>query len=222
MNWNSVLKYVLYSMIASSVLSFGCTSSKISKEVKLEGIAQEEQSKLVEEPGAEKVVDLEKIVKIAESHYEKGYAYYKERKWALAEQEFDRALRTLLDADVDAETHYKLGKAYDSLFYNIHKIELEESFLRGVLSQKPMSDEEVLSAAPSQPSPEVLTTKDTAKEKEQIPESADNSLGEIVINEADPEIQKYVKQFSPERSQFRTGMERGTKYLPMIQNIFQS
>lgn len=218
MKCNSILKYILYSMIAGTVILSGCSTSKISKEGKLEGVTQE-QDKVAKKADKETSVDIQKLIKIAESHYEKGHTYYKERNWALAEKEFDTALQTLLDADGDAETHYKLGKAYNRLFYNIHKLELEESYLRSMLLEEPTPEEDTLVALPSQT---LLEASSDTKEEEQHPELPENVLGQIFIDESDADIHKYVKQFSYERSQYRTGMERGAKYLPMIRKVFRS
>ena len=122
MRWISVVKYVGYSLIIGSILLTGCTVGKISKDAKLEDVTQKELDEFVEEPVEAEPFDLEGVIREAEAHYEKGCEHYKEHDWTLAEQEFDNALETLLNADVDAETHYQLGKAYNKLFYNINKL----------------------------------------------------------------------------------------------------
>jgi len=221
MRWISVLKYVGCCLIVGSMLLTGCTIGKTSKDITLEEIAQQEPDEFVEESFESESVDLEEIVRKAEDHYEKGCEHYKERDWALAEQEFDNALETLLDADVDAETHYRLGKAYNKLFYNIHKLALEQSYLRNMLFEEKMVDETSPEESFSQRPPELpMEEIQEKKAAEKEAEVADKTLGEFLIDESDAEVLKYVKQFSREDSQYRRGMERAAKYLPMIQQVF--
>ena len=152
-----------------------------------------------------------------------------EQRWILAHQEFDTALETLLDADVDAETHYMLSQTYDRLFYKIHKLELAQQSLRGLpeneIPQIAESTEE-LEASLAYTHPEFF------EEEEQVQEQPERLsifeydpaevLGEILIDDSDEEIMKYVKEFSRERSQYRKGLERAVYYLPMILEIFEA
>jgi membrane-bound lytic murein transglycosylase D len=219
MRWISVVKYVGYGLIVGSILLTGCTVGKISKDSRLEDITQKELDEFIEEPVEEEPFDLEEVIQAAEVHYEKGCEHYKEHNWTLAEQEFDNALETLLNADVDAETHYQLGKAYNKLFYNINKLALQQSYLRNMLYEEQETDEKAPEA--SQTSPEFSTAEDQEKKAvENDTEVAAKTLGKFVLDGSDAEVLKYVKQFSREDSQYRRGMERAIEYLPMMQQIF--
>ncbi len=220
MRWFSILKHIICGMIIGGMFITGCTSDKISKDVKLEELSQQEKiDESAEESVEEESVDIEKVIQIAESHYQKGYENYKEHNWALAEQEFDNALETLLDADIDAETHYKLGKAYNKLFYNIHKLSLEQTYLRNMLFEEQMAREDTLEASLSQPPSEASMAGEL--DPKAIEKQTEETLGELVIDESDADIHKYVKQFSLEDSQYKQGIERAGKYLPMMQQIFK-
>lgn len=208
MRWSSYIKPVVCSMILGGMLLTGCSVGKLSKDAKLvepDVVEQAEQTNESEDTA------LDAIVKQAESHYQKGCDYYKQGDWALAEQEFDRALETLLDADVDAETHYKLGKAYNTLFYNIHKFALKQNLLRN------MEQEEQTAQRTDTPAEEAPQPKPVVP---QIVYISDDQLGDFLIDESDADILNYIKQFSHEKSQYRKGIERAGKYLPMIRKTF--
>lgn len=221
MRWNSVVNYVGYGLIVGSIVLSGCTVGKISEDGTLKDLTQPEPDKSGKESVEADPFEIEEIIRTAEAHYEKGCEHYKEHNWALAEQEFDYALETLLDADVDAEMHYQLGKAYNKLFYNIYKLALEQNYLRNMLYEEQASDEKAPES--SQTSPEHSIAEDQEDEAgEQQAEVADKTLGEFIIDGSDAEILKYVKQFSREDSQYRCGMERAVQYLPMIREIFRA
>ena len=48
-----------------------------------------------------------------------------------------------LNADIDAETHYKLSRTYDRLFYKIHKLELEQGYLQAVVEEEVQEEAEM-------------------------------------------------------------------------------
>lgn len=218
-----ILKYVLYSLLAGSFLITGCSANKNSSQVALQNITPIEEYNLKTTDSLE----ISEIIQKAEAHYEKGCEHYKRHRWDLAQQEFDKALETLLDADVDAETHYRLGKTYNRLFYKIHKLELERNYLQGMLAEEatpeyPESTEQ-LEASLSYTQPEEVT-----KPKKQEPRhleyfrNSENTLGKILIDESDAQIMKYAKEFSKERSQYKKGLEQASQYLPMMTRIFKA
>lgn len=221
MRMNYVFRYLRYSVLATLLGIAGCTSANISKEAVVEEVSAPESQQ--EEAEADPTVDLDEIIKIAESHYEKGSAYYQEGNWVLAEQEFDTALGTLLDADVDAETHYKLGKAYNKLFYNIHKLALQQRQARLAPPPQPPDEED---SAPIETSETEQPPEQEEPEEPEVsaaapPEEVDSALDRVDIDETDPDIAKYVKQFSREQSQWRTGLQKAAQYTPMMEEIFR-
>ena len=221
MSLNFILKYVFSTMLVGCLLILGCSHNKPSEEISLESIP-------VPPENSKKLPDLTEIIQQAEVYYETGCEHYKQHQWVSAQQEFDKALELLLDADGDAETHYRLSQTYDRLFYKIHKLELERSYLRGVLEEPEEAElaqsTEQLEAFLSSTQPEVPASKSVSVQKsiyDELFKNPPGTLGEFVIDESDAEIMKHIKQFSHERSQYRKGLERGTQYFPMMVRTFQ-
>ena len=218
MRWNVYIKSLCSGMLLSGLVLTGCSSGKLAQTE----TPVEEASPL--SPSAEAEIssfesddlDLDALVQEAERHYAKGCEHYNAGDWALAEQEFDRALETLLDADVDAETHYRLGKAYNTLFYNIHKFALKQSYLSQT-HQEPVQEPEEASL---EALPRDITVDVEPPSADVAPQYPTDTLGEVVIDQSDADILKYIKQFSHEKSQYRRGIERSGKYLSMIRQVF--
>lgn len=203
-----------YGIVISGLILTGCSVGTLNEKAAVEELVPGDP---VEEDTAatdvdENAVQLERLIKNAESHYAQGCEYYQEGDWARAEQSFDLALQTLMDADVDADTHYQLGKAYNRLFYNIHKFALKQSYLTQTELEEAANQPVVLEPLPPEPVVEVVVEDD-----DDYPQ---DTLGAWNIDPSDADIQKYIDQFSRERSQFRVGIERSGKYLPIIRQIF--
>lgn len=213
------MKYFYYGLfVGVLIIITSCSHGKTSDQLVLENLSQEE---MVPEEESSDIMD---VIRIAESHYDEGCEHYKQHRWALARQSFDKTLETLLDADVDAETHYKLSRTYDRLFYKIHKLELEQGYLQAVVEEEVQEEAEstaqleaFLSSTQSE-----LSAIEQEKSERTIFENSDKTLGAIVIDESDATVMKYVKDFSRERSQYRKGMERAAYYLPMMLEVFKA
>ena len=206
----SLIKYALYTMIVSSLILTGCASQKMASDAKLKEVPPQQAA------DAAAPVDLEKIVQAAEAYYEQGYGYYKERNWTLAEQAFDDALRTLLDSDIDANTHHQLGEAYYKLFYNIRKLMLEQNYLDSPALAEPPPAPKPMDEALLRVPPEILRIEQNAAAP------TPPVVASLPIDEADADIRKYFAQFSTARSQYQDGLDRAAQYLPMMRRIFQA
>jgi membrane-bound lytic murein transglycosylase D len=217
-----MLKYALLSVLVGGLFIAGCSSTtKQSEQVALENVVSQEQQASVAAPPEPEILE---IIKKAETHYEEGSAHYEQQRWKLARQEFDLALETLLDADIDAETHYRLSQAYDKLFFKIRKLELEQTYLRGILGEEPQEvaqSTEQLEASLAETQLEDSGSELHQQEADDIFQNSEDTLGEFVIDDSDAEMMKYVKDFTRERSQYRRGMERASQYLPTILEIFK-
>ncbi|MBD3306974.1 LysM peptidoglycan-binding domain-containing protein [candidate division KSB3 bacterium] len=220
------IKYLVYGAMLGSMVITGCSSSNTSEQAALEQVVPPQDVPAEAEESAQNAPDIEKIIQQAETHYAKGCDHYEQQQWALARQEFDTALETLLDADVDAETHYDLIKTYNRLFYKIHRLELEQDYLQGMLGEEDEESAEVpeMTASLDVPDeiPEDLTDM-SAEPSQAIQEESvgegEETVGDIFLDESDAVIMKYVKLFSNERSHYREGMERASMYLPMIREV---
>ena len=221
MHSHRLLKYIFLSLLIGCLGIIGCSSGTKTHQAELENLVPEEEDQ-------EKIaVEILEIIQEAEKHYKAGCEYYDEQHWILAHQEFDTALETLLDADVDAETHYMLSQTYDRLFYRIHKLELAQQSLRGL----PENEIPQIAESTEELEASLVYTHPEFFEEEQVQEQPERLnifeydpaevLGEILIDDSDEEIMRYVKEFSRDRSQYRKGLERAVYYLPMILQIFE-
>ena len=75
--------------------------------------------------------ELMEVILRAEALYDEGSEFYKGRQWTKARDAFDQALEVLLEADVDAETHYRLSQSYDKLFFPAQKVGVGEGISSG-------------------------------------------------------------------------------------------
>lgn len=224
MKLNTILRYVLSSLLAGCFLITGCSMGKNSAQVALETLSLEEEDELTD--AAADSLEIREIIQEAEAHYDKGCEHYKDHRWALAQQEFDKALETLLDANVNAETHYRLGQTYDRLFYRIHKLELERNNVVKMLADEETSDEalsteelEALLSSTQQESLAPLTPQEL--EVQEYFQNLEDTVGEIVVDASDPLVMKYFKQFAKENSIYRKGMQRASLYLPIIEETLK-
>lgn len=225
MSSHRVPQYVFYCLLMGCLVIAGCSAGTKTHQAEYENFLPEQESQ------ERASVDRFKIIEEAEKHYEAGCQYYDEQRWTLARQEFDAALETLLEADVDAETHYMLSQTYDRLFYKIHTLELKHRYLQDLandsLPEIATSTEE-LEASLSYMRPEFFEEEQEPEQEEETTSpiffdyAAEEVLGNIVIDESDTEVMKYVKEISRDRSQYRKGLERSVQYLPMIAEIFKS
>ncbi len=213
MRWNVYIKSLWYGMLIGGFVLTGCSVSNLSDDVTVEDLVPVESAEeALTSNSPEGDLQLERLVKDAEAHYAQGCEYYQKGDWTRAEQSFDLALETLLEADVDADMHYKLGKAYNTLFYNIHKFALKQNYLTQAELEESMKEPVVLEPLPQEPVIEIVEQENNDYPKD--------TLGMVSTDPVDADIQKYVKQFASEKSQYRLGIERAGKYLPMIRQIF--
>ncbi len=216
MNIRKHSQFLLYGCWICVLLLSGCSSqSHHAKDVALEQIGNADEAEAV-------LSDFDKVIQQANTYYDEGIEHYKHHRWEDAHQQFDSALEILLEADMDAETHYRLTETYDKLFAQIHKLELEESYRDG-LAQDDVREEaensDELEAFLSTTRPEFLEEESSSTS---IFENPEGTLGEITIDESDELVMKYVKEFTKDHSQYRKGLERATDYLPTIVPILKA
>lgn len=211
---------VVCSIILSAGFLTGCSVTRTTEEATLEDL-EAEQGEVAQTSTEESLSDAElaEVIQLAEASYQKGCELYDAGEWTLAEQELDLALNTLLNADVDAETHFRLGKAYNQLLYNIHKLALKQSLLQtmGEEMQQANAAKENAFPDPELPGPDF---EEPLAKRETSPAVVTPTLGKFVIDENDEVIRKYLKEFTGEYSQFQKGIERAGKYLPIIRKVF--
>lgn len=211
------MEYAFYSLVLGVVFFTGCATPNMSQHAALTQTTQ--QASVTDNDTS---LELREVIQEAETYYDSGCNYYREQQWELALQEFDKAIRILLDADSDAETHYRLGKTYNKIFYQLHKLEVEKK-LRRSTDQNPSGAQAGIMPEPLLPdsSDSLVSERENNLTNDDGVSGAENMLGAIEIDPNDPEVMKYVKEFSRQHAQYRYGLERAALYLPMIKCIFQ-
>lgn len=215
---NSNMKNFLFSLFVGVFILTGCSQTTPTDDIALESVVVEDDFVWDGE-----LPDLMKIILRAEALYDEGSELYKERQWAKARKAFDQALEVLLEADVDAETHYRLSQSYDKLFFTLRKLELEQEYLQAMEEEE--SQEEELSTAQLEAffssTGQGIERGEQSPQEQSLFQNAEDTLGEISIDQTDATVKKYVRDLSRPRSQYRQGMERAAQYLPMMLEIFQ-
>lgn len=214
MNIRKRIHFLLYGCWIGIFLLSGCSQSHHAKDVALEQMSTAGEGEIISE--------LDNIIQRATAYYEEGIEHYKHHRWEDAHQQFDQALEILLEADMDAETHYRLTDTYNKLFTQIHKLESEESYRDGLAENDVREEAESsddLEAFLSATRPEFLEEESSSIS---IFENPEGTLGEITIDESDELVMKYVKEFTKDHSQYRKGIERALEYLPTIVPIFKA
>ena|GEM_PF-322624 len=220
------LKYKFYGMFLFSILFlFGCGSHPKKSTIREKVTGPESQVSTESSPQSR----MEEAIKQAEAHYEKGIQYHRQQHWGLASREFDLSLKTLLDADVDAETHYKLGRIYSEYSEKIHKFREQQpnSQLARVQESKTSPGTGETTGTNPPPSPQAPSPNSTQPPVGNPNMEKTASLNEgtpIIFNspvEIDEKIQEWIYLYTRKKdSKFLRGLERSTKYLPMIKKIF--
>ena len=216
------LNVLLLGCLLGGVLLSGCSQSHRSDEMSSEKLA------VGADASDEAAEEIDAVLEEAEEFYAQGCEHYKHHRWVLARQQFDLALNLLLNADVDDATHDRLSDSYDKLFERIHKLEIEEQYRQGLAQQEIREEAEssdeleaFLSSTRSESASEA-DAEEVDDSTTTIFTSNEGTLGKIVIDESDELVAKYVKEFSKSHSQYRKGLERAEKYLPVMLPIFKA
>jgi membrane-bound lytic murein transglycosylase D len=213
------MKNLFFSLFVGVFIVTGCSQTKNVDELALENTVVEDDFVWDGE-----LPELMEVILQAEALYDEGSELYKEHQWTKARDVFDQALEVLLEADVDTETHYRLSQTYDKLFFKLRKLELEQEYLQTVELDAEEEEEEL---STDQLEAFYLSTGDEkrflASESSErgLFQNAEETLGAISIDLTDATIKKYVRDLSRTRSQYRKGMERAARYLPMMMEIFR-
>ena len=209
---SATVKCLMSQVLVGCLLLVGCSSNKQAQELALASVVEQATAN-----------NIEDVIQNAEEQYEQGCEYYKQHQWPHAQQAFDAALEILLEADVDAETHYKLSEAYNRLFYKIRMLESAQAALASAAEEaleQPESTEQLEAFLSATQGPEALDAVQNLPEAPVGDTHTPTIFGEIVIDEHDSLILKYVKELSRERSEYRDGLRRAAQYLPMMKKIF--
>jgi membrane-bound lytic murein transglycosylase D len=159
------------------------------------------------------------LIATSQSHFESGERELKMGHLEQARAEFDRAVDVLLESPYGARTDTRLREHFDRLVDRINAYEvLALAEGDGFVEKKyePASIDELLKIATfPKPPADSLTT-------EAVKEDLAANPHDIPITQND-RVLSYVELFQGRLRDYITeSLTRGTKYLPMIQNVFRA
>ena len=180
-------------------------------------VAPAPQPPVTPKPIADPVTTL---IATSQGHFESGEAELKAGHLEKARQEFDRAVNVLLEAPYGARTDARLREHFDRLIDRVNAYEVTalaqgDGFAEKRYEAAPI--DELLKSVTTFPAPAAdAATQATVK--------ADlrQNAHDIPIPD-NQKILSYVEVFQGRlRDYIQESLERGAKYLPMIQNVFRA
>jgi membrane-bound lytic murein transglycosylase D len=158
------------------------------------------------------------LIALSEQHFRAGQRELELGHVEGARLEFDKAVNVLLESAYGGRTEPRIREHFDRLVDRISAYEVKALAEGDGFTEKkyePASIDELLAMSatltPPQPSPEVeeAIQNDPAVHDVPIPQN--------------PRVMAFVQLFQGRLREFiQEGLERGSKYLPMIQNVFRA
>jgi peptidoglycan lytic transglycosylase D len=172
-------------------------------------------------PPPKPVVDpVDLLIKTSQAQFESGERELKAGHLEQARRDFDRAVEVLLESPYGARTDTRLREHFDRLIDRINAYEVTslaqgDGFVEKKYEAAPI--DELLKNATTFPAP----TADAATEAA-VKQDLEQNAHDIPIPEH-PKVLSYVEVFQNRlRDYIQESLERGAKYLPMIQNVFRA
>jgi membrane-bound lytic murein transglycosylase D len=163
-------------------------------------------------------IDL--VIAQAEKEFEAGRVEFERRRIVAAREHFDRAIDVLLAAPEGAKGEARLQSAFERLLDRISALDvlaLREADGFAEARTEPAAIDELLNAAMfvERPQPKSTTAETVAADLEHSPSDVRIDINDRVL--------AYVELFQGRLRDFlQAGLDRGQRYLPMIQSVFKS
>ena len=163
-------------------------------------------------------IDL--VIAQAEKEFEAGRVEFDRRRIVAAREHFDRAIDVLLQSPEGAKGEARLQSAFDRLLDRISALDvlaLREADGFAEARTEPAAIDELLNAAMfiERPQPKATTSETVAADLEHSPSDVRIDINDRVL--------AYVELFQGRLRDFlQAGLDRGQRYLPMIQSVFKS
>lgn len=163
-------------------------------------------------------VDL--LIKDSQAQFEAGEREFKAGHLEQARHDFDRAVEVLLSSPYGARTDARMREHFDRLIdrinaYDVTALAQGDGFAEKKYEAAPIDD--LLKNATTFPAPKADAATTAA-----VKEDLERNPHDIPIPE-DPKILSYVEVFQNRlRDYIQDSLERGAKYLPMIQSVFRA
>jgi membrane-bound lytic murein transglycosylase D len=175
------------------------------------------EQKIASAPAEDPVLTL---IAASDQHFKAGQADLEQGHFESAKQEFNRAVTLLLESPYGGRTEPRIREYFDRLVDRISTYEVRALAAGDGFTEKkyePASIDELLALSttfgPTPATPELkdVVQSDLASIQHDIP---------IPLNQR---VLSYIELFQGRLHDFiEEGMRRGSKYLPMIQNVFRA
>src|SRR5256712_10360080 len=160
------------------------------------------------------------LIAASETHFKAGQKELEQGHVEAAKQEFNRAVDVLLESPYGARTEPRIREHFDRLVDRISAYEVKALAEGDGFTEKrsePASIDELLALSATfdrpAPAPELKSTVETDLE----------TTGHDIPIPLNPRVLSYIELFQGRLHDFiEEGMKRGTRYLPMIQNVFRA
>lgn len=170
-------------------------------------------------PAAPPQDPVQTLIQTSQSHFEAGERELKMGHLERARTEFDRAVDVLLESPYGARTEARLREHFDRLVDRINAYEVTALAQGDGFAEKayePASIDELLKIATF---PKPAAEPET---KEAVKADLASTEHDIPIPQ-NSKVLSYVEMFQGRlRDYIQDSLTRGTKYLPMIQNVFRA
>jgi peptidoglycan lytic transglycosylase D len=158
------------------------------------------------------------LIAVSERHFKAGQTELEQGHFAAAKQEFNRSIEVLLESPYGARTEPRIREHFDRLVDRISTYEVRALAAGDGFTEKkyePASIDELLALSTTFGTPAATPeVKDTVR--------ADPATHDIAIP-LNQRVLSYIELFQGRLHDFiEEGMQRGSKYLPMIQNVFRA
>jgi membrane-bound lytic murein transglycosylase D len=158
------------------------------------------------------------LIAVSERHFEAGQAALDQGHFEAAKQEFNKAVDVLLESPYGARTEPRIREHFDRLVDRISTYEVRALATGDGFTEKkyePASIDELLALSTTFGTPKPTTEVKAAVQ-------ADAGMHDVPIP-LNQRVLSYVELFQGRLHDFiEEGMRRGSKYLPMIQNVFRA
>jgi len=167
------------------------------------------------------VVDpVDALIKTSQAQFEAGERELKAGHLEQARHDFDRAVEVLLQSPYGARTDARLREHFDRLIdrisaYEVTTLAQGDGFAEKTYEAAPI--DELLKSATTFPAPKADAATTAA-----VKQDLEHNAHDIPIPEQ-PKVMSYVEVFQNRlRDYIQDSLERGAKYLPMIQSVFRA
>jgi membrane-bound lytic murein transglycosylase D len=160
------------------------------------------------------------LIAESERHFKAGQAELEQGHFEGARQEFNRAVNVLLESSYGARTEPRIREHFDRLVDRISTYEVRALADGDGFTEKkyePATIDELLALSTTFGTPEA-----TAATKSAVQSDLESAAPDVPIP-LNHRVLSYIELFQGKLHDFiEDGMRRGSKYLPMIQNVFRA